>query len=133
GKIEFCGKDVDHPNGIVLADPVFQAFRKQRALPAIRALNEAPHPTLPRIISRESHQKRRFHTGSVKPGHCGDVCYTTALPPKADVRPRSCYVAEVPNSDITDRMGPRDFAERDLWNVGFREPRPYSALMLAVR
>ena len=65
GKIEFVGKDVDHPNGIVLADPVFQAFRKQRALPAIRAFNEAPHPTLPRIISRESHQKRRFHTGSV--------------------------------------------------------------------
>ena len=67
GKIEFVGKDVDHPNGIVLADPVFQAFRKQRALPAIRAFNEAPHPTLPQIISRESHQKRRFHTGSVKP------------------------------------------------------------------
>ena len=53
----------------------------------------------------------------VKPGHCGDVCYTIALPPKADVRPRSCYVAEVPNSDITDRMGPRDFAERNLWNA----------------
>ena len=36
----------------------------------------------------------------VKPGHCGDVCYTTALPPKADVRPRSCYVAEVPTAAI---------------------------------
>src|SRR4249920_1704493 len=34
----------------------------------------------------------------VKPGHCGDVCYTTALPPEADVRPRSCYVAEVPQA-----------------------------------
>jgi hypothetical protein len=28
GKIEFVHKDVDHPNRIVLADPVFQAFRK---------------------------------------------------------------------------------------------------------
>jgi hypothetical protein len=25
---EFVHKDIDHPNGIVLADPVFQAFRK---------------------------------------------------------------------------------------------------------
>ena len=39
----------------------------------------------------------------VKPGHCGDVCYTTALPPKADVRPRSCYVAEVPITDIASK------------------------------
>ena len=44
GKIEFVHKDVDHPNWIVLADPVPKAFRKQRALPAIRALNEASHP-----------------------------------------------------------------------------------------
>ena len=28
GKIEFVHKDVDHPNRIVLADPVSQAFRK---------------------------------------------------------------------------------------------------------
>jgi hypothetical protein len=34
-------KDIDHADGIVLADPVFQAFRKERALPAIRALNKA--------------------------------------------------------------------------------------------
>ena len=33
GQIQFLNKDVDHPNGIVLADPIFQAFRKQRALP----------------------------------------------------------------------------------------------------
>ena len=31
-----------HANGIVLADPVFQAFRKQRGLTAIDPLNEAP-------------------------------------------------------------------------------------------
>src|SRR5271167_3413751 len=44
-------KDVDHPNGIILVDPVFQAFRKQRALPTIRALNEAPHPIPPQIAA----------------------------------------------------------------------------------
>src|SRR5262245_29047153 len=67
-QIEFLDKDVDRSNGIVLADPVFQAFGKQRALPAIRALTEAPHPILPRITSRDSHQTRRFHTARVKIG-----------------------------------------------------------------
>jgi hypothetical protein len=60
GKIEFVYKDVDHPNRIVLADPVFQAFRKQRALPAIRALNEASHP-----IPRKS---RGNHIARIKSG-----------------------------------------------------------------
>ena len=40
---------------IVLADPVFQAFRKQRGLTAIDPLNEAPHPILPQI-ARESYR-----------------------------------------------------------------------------
>src|SRR5258707_4959432 len=44
---------------IVLANPVFQAFRKQRALPAIRALNEAPHPILPQI-ARESYRENQI-------------------------------------------------------------------------
>jgi hypothetical protein len=30
----------------------------------------------------------------------GDVRCTTVLPPKADVHPRSCYVAFVPIADI---------------------------------
>src|SRR5262245_27587713 len=30
---------------------------------------------------------------------CGDVRCTTALPPKAEVDLRSCYVAEVPGAD----------------------------------
>ncbi len=37
----------------------------------------------------------------VKLGHPGDVRCTTALPPKADVHPRSCYVAQVPRAAIT--------------------------------
>ena len=28
GEIEFVDKDIDDPNGIVLADPVFQTFGK---------------------------------------------------------------------------------------------------------
>src|SRR5262245_4130941 len=44
-QIKLINKDIDHPNRIVLIDPVFQAFGKQCALLAIRALNEAFHPT----------------------------------------------------------------------------------------
>ena len=36
GQIEVVDEDVDDANWIVLADPVFHAFRKQRALPTIR-------------------------------------------------------------------------------------------------
>ena len=50
-QIECINEDVNHLNGIVLVDPVFQALRKQRALSAIRALNEAPHP-IPRSSAR---------------------------------------------------------------------------------
>jgi hypothetical protein len=32
-------------------------------------------------------------------GHPGNVRCTTALPPKAEVDPQSCYVAEVPLAD----------------------------------
>src|SRR5258706_12342837 len=39
-----------------------------------------------------------FYTGSVRLGRPADVRCMTALPPKADVHPRSCYVAFVPNS-----------------------------------
>src|ERR1700738_5738383 len=59
GKIESVHKDVDHPNRIVLADPVFQAFRKQRALHPIRALNEASHP-IPPQIARESYRENQI-------------------------------------------------------------------------
>jgi len=57
-QIEFIDKDVNHPNRIVLTDPVFQALRKQRVLTAIRALNKALHP-----IPRKS---RRNHTVRIK-------------------------------------------------------------------
>ena len=43
-QIEFFDEDIDHANRIVLADPVFQAFRKQRGLTAIDPLNERAPP-----------------------------------------------------------------------------------------
>src|SRR5438132_9467826 len=47
-QVEFVDKDVDDPNRIVLMNPVFQAFRKQRVLPSIRPLNKALHIILRR-------------------------------------------------------------------------------------
>ena len=59
GQIEFLDKGVDRSNRIVFANPVFQAFTKDRCLFAIRAFNEAPH-LIPRksrrIIAREPPQ-----------------------------------------------------------------------------
>ena len=57
--------------GFVLADPVFQAFRKQRGLTAIDPLDEAPHPTLPHIAQesyRKNQNRRCVFTHGVIPG-----------------------------------------------------------------
>src|SRR3954449_589557 len=42
-QVQLVEEDVDHANRIILANPIFQAFRKERALSAIRALDEAFH------------------------------------------------------------------------------------------
>jgi hypothetical protein len=65
-KIKFVDKDIDCANWIVLATPILQAFREERGLPAIHPLNEAPHPILPRIISRESHNEAFSHSQGQK-------------------------------------------------------------------
>src|SRR5262249_20811404 len=61
---KLINKDIDHLDRIILVDPVFQTLGKQRALFAIRALNEALHLILqqPNQLLRESHEARRFHT-----------------------------------------------------------------------
>src|SRR5450830_2083148 len=72
GQIEFLDKDIDHANRIVLADPVCHAFRKQRALPAIRPLNEALHLIPPQIVResyRQNHLKQDVFT---QPGSLAD-------------------------------------------------------------
>ena len=63
-QIEFLDKDVDHANGIVLDNPIFQAFRKQRALPPINPFNEALHPIPrnPRESYPANHLKRAVFT-----------------------------------------------------------------------
>src|SRR2546421_2445848 len=65
-QIQLVDEDVDHANRIILANPIFQAFRKERALSAVRAFNEALHQTPPRIragiITRESPRSERFYT-----------------------------------------------------------------------
>ena len=71
-EVEFVHKDINHANGIVLVNPVLQAFRKQRVLPAICPLNEALHPiphSSARITAGESHVALRFHTARVKSRH----------------------------------------------------------------
>jgi hypothetical protein len=42
--IDRIHESIDHPNGIVLVDPVIQALGKQGALRAIHALDETLHP-----------------------------------------------------------------------------------------
>jgi hypothetical protein len=54
GQIEPPDKDINHANRIILANPIFQAFRKQGALPAIHPLNKAHHP-IPPQIAQESY------------------------------------------------------------------------------
>ena len=86
-QIEFFDKDIDHANRIVLADPVFQAFRKQRALPAIHPLNKALHPILPQIAAeitlRESDAAAAFlhNQGHQRRIEC--ALATSPIPPKA--------------------------------------------------
>jgi hypothetical protein len=45
-QIKFIDKGINHLDRIVLIDPVVEIVRKQRALPTICSLGEAPPPTL---------------------------------------------------------------------------------------
>jgi hypothetical protein len=60
-KVKLVDKDVDHSNRIVLMNPVFQAFRKQRALRSIRALNKALHTILRRSCENHTGLAERSH------------------------------------------------------------------------
>src|SRR6266581_1833576 len=72
GEVEFVNEGIDRPNWIVPIDPILQTFGKQRRLPPIDPLNEAPHPIPPLksggIIQRESNNRVRFYTARVKVG-----------------------------------------------------------------
>jgi hypothetical protein len=86
GQIEAVNEDIDDANWIVLADPVFHAFRKQRALPTIRTINEALHPSPPQIVResyRANHIKRSIFT---QPGSSTDMKVPASVrPPEPDM------------------------------------------------
>lgn len=79
-QIEVVDEDVDDANWIIRVDPVLHAFRKQRALPTIRTLNEALHPSPPQIV-RESYRANHFKRSVfTQPGS------------NSEVRPSGSYV-----------------------------------------
>src|SRR6516225_6451526 len=83
-KIEPANKDIDRTNRIIFVNPIFQAFREQRALLAIHPLNEAPHLILPRIRSRESHSAAFSHSqGQNENSPILGLCQL--LPPAPDI------------------------------------------------
>jgi len=88
-KSSFSTKAIDHPNRIILVNPVFKALRKQHRLAPINPLNEAPHPIPPPksggIIQRESNNQVRFHTSRVKTGSALVEHKISASPPKPDI------------------------------------------------
>jgi hypothetical protein len=53
-EIQLIDKHINHPNRIVLANPVLQAVGKQRRLPTSRPLNETLHPIPRAKHARES-------------------------------------------------------------------------------
>jgi len=87
-QVEFLDKYLDHPNRIALANPVFQAFRKQCALPAIRALNEALH-RIPPQIAQESYRENQMRH-----------CVFTQARSQADMARLVCEVCFTPESGL---------------------------------
>src|SRR5207237_10420451 len=108
GKIEFVDKNVDHPNLIVLTDPVFQAVGKQCALTAIPPFNEAPHLIPPHIAQEsysENHTDQRVFT---QPGSDSDKSTTRICCPLSSKQPTSPdLTAPCPRRSCGPRRRPR--------------------------
>ena len=62
-QIELIDENVDHLNGIVLADPVIETLGKKRALPTIRPLDKALHQ-----IPRKSPENPTINGVFTQPG-----------------------------------------------------------------
>src|SRR5262245_61962065 len=73
GQIEIVHKYVDHTDRIVFTNPIFKAFREQRALLAVRSLNKVLHPdpsaNRAGIITRKSLPSARFYTTKTQSCH----------------------------------------------------------------
>src|SRR5215468_372841 len=111
GQIEFLDKGVDRSNRIVFANPVFQAFRKQRGLPPIRAFDKASH-MIPPQIAKESYRGNHhahnetegFHTAcsSERRGRSRSSLRPWAIPwPAASSRGSTARVGTSPASPCT--------------------------------
>src|ERR1700730_352933 len=131
-QIEPLNKNVDHPNRVVLANPIFQALRKQRNLLAIHALNEAAHPdpsaNRAGIIPPESHRpcvftQPRPKADVLRPSGCGlkhyqlfiitrarFVTYWRVIPPRGATKSKaraSTYIPRSRYSSVSGVMGMR--------------------------
>ena len=63
-KIDLVHEEVNHPDQIVLVDPVFQPVRKQRYLAPVRALDIPRHACLRSLP--KAYLIRSFHTASAR-------------------------------------------------------------------
>src|SRR6516164_1383772 len=98
GQIEFLDKGVDRSNRIVFANPVVQAFRKQRSLPAIRAFDKAPH-MIPPKIAQESYRANHPIHNEIEGFHTAwRSGLWRALPIKTECAVTQCYL--VPDYDL---------------------------------
>jgi hypothetical protein len=91
-QIELVHEHVNHSNWIVLVNPVLKAVREQRALPAVRSLNEALHPILPEQNQcSENLMKQPVFTqpGSFTTGPPDERCFqaNVKMPAGKDRRP----------------------------------------------
>src|SRR5947207_11266351 len=72
-EVEYLNKGVDRPNRIALIDPVLQALGKQRRLPAIDPLNEAPHLIPPQIAAESYSANQIIQCVFTQPGSDVDL------------------------------------------------------------
>src|SRR5258707_12655645 len=98
GEVEFLNKGVDRRSRIALIDPVLQTLGKQRRLPAIDPLNEAPHLIPPQIAAESYSANQIIQCVFTQRGS-----FTSFPPsrhvrfaPRADVRPMPAFISTRP-------------------------------------
>src|SRR5262252_10455455 len=96
GQIEFLDKGVDRSNRIVFANPVFQAFRKQRGLPPIRAFDKASH-MIPPQIAKESYRGNHHAHNETEGFHTAWVITMMSAPPVSESVPSGSLLWIRPN------------------------------------
>src|SRR6266446_914781 len=88
-EVEFLNKGVDRPNRIALIDPVRQALGKQRRLPAIDPLNEAPHLIPPQIAAESYSANQIIQCVFTQPGSIATEEAEAARPRMSALRPKA--------------------------------------------